>query len=323
LRAAIVGLGRWGRTLVQSAASSPRLTFTHAVEPSIEAASRFCAEQGLRLSDHFGSVLDDPAIDAIVLATPHSLHRDQVIACAAAGKHVFCEKPLALKRLHARDMIEACAKAGIVLAVGHNRRFWPAMTALRALVRSGALGTVLHLEGHNSNEHAKAITEGWRLSPEESPLGGLTGAGLHVLDAFVSLRGPVRRVKAQFLSREAGPPTLDTTSLMLEFEDGCSGTLSTVRASPFYWRVHVFGTEASAEVLGETSLVLRKSGAPPQHCAYEPLDAVRAELESFVDAIEGVAAFPVAASEVLATLAAFEAAIASAERQTMVACDGL
>ena len=98
-------------------------------------------------------------------------------------------------------MFDACRNAGVVLAVGHNRRFWPSMRALREIAASGELGTILHVEGHNSNENSESVTEGWRLSPEESPGGGLTGAGLHVLDGFVSLLGPARQVYARFIAR--------------------------------------------------------------------------------------------------------------------------
>src|SRR4051795_13381608 len=117
-------------------------------------------------------------------------------------------------------MFAACRDAGVTLAVGHNRRFWPSMRALRDIVASGELGTILHVEGHNSNENSQSITAGWRLSPDESPGGGLTGAGLHVLDGFVSMLGPVRRVYAGLSPREAGPPPLDSAMLAIDFAGG-------------------------------------------------------------------------------------------------------
>src|SRR3954467_7779808 len=244
--AAIVGLGRWGRNLVEASSGHERLGIVRAVEPELEGARGFCGEHGLELTGSLEPVLADDSIGAVLLATPHSLHPAQVMACAAARKHVFCEKPLALRRGDAGRMFEACRQAGVTLAVGHNRRFWPAMAALRDIVASGELGVILHVEGHNSNENSQSITSGWRLSPEESPGGGLTGAGLHVLDAFVSLLGPVREVYARLHSHQAGPPALDTALLALEFASGATGTLATVRATPSYWRVHVFGTQGSA-----------------------------------------------------------------------------
>jgi predicted dehydrogenase len=320
IRAAIVGLGRWGRNLVEASRGHERLRILRAVEPDIKAAQGFCAQHHLELTGSLDAVLVDDAIDAVLLATPHSLHPAQVIACAVAQKQVFCEKPLALTRADAARMFGACRQAGVVLAVGHNRRFWPSMRALRDTVASGELGSILHIEGHNSNENSQVITAGWRLSPEESPGGGLTGAGLHVLDAFVSVLGPVRRVYAQLNAREQGPPPLDTAVVTLEFVNGVTGSLATVRATPFYWRVHVFGTKGSAEVLDERSMILRKTGSEPRRTTYPAIDVLRAELDAFADAVEKKARFPVPEAEVLATLSAFEAALQSMTSGIPVAC---
>jgi predicted dehydrogenase len=319
---AIVGLGRWGRNLVGASRSHGRLKLTRAVDVDMARARNFCAEHDLDLTADFDAVLADRAIDAVLLATPHSLHLPQVIAAAATKKQVFCEKPLALRRDYAARMFDACRESGVVLAVGHNRRFWPSMRALRDIVTTGELGTLLHIEGHNSNENSEAITQGWRLSPEESPGGGLTGAGLHVLDAFVSIVGPARQVYARLNSRESGPPPRDSVVLSIDFAGGLTGTLATVRATPFYWRVHVFGTRGSAEVLDETTMVLRTSGAAPSVIKYPLIDAIAAELDAFADAVEGKHPFPVPESEVLATLAVFEAALSSMAMGQPVACDG-
>ena len=320
ISAAIAGLGRWGRNLVEASRGHERLKIVRAAEPDIRGAQAFCAQHQLELTGDLDAILADRTIGAVLLATPHSLHPAQVIACAAAGKQVFCEKPLALYRADAIGMFDACRKAGVVLAVGHNRRFWPSMRALRDVVAGGELGSILHVEGHNSNENSNNVLAGWRLSPKESPGGGLTGAGLHILDAFVSVLGPIRRVYAQVNSREQGPPPLDTAMVTLNFVNGVTGTLATVRATPFYWRVHVFGTKGSAEVLDEVTLVLRTTGIRPERISYSAIDVLRAELEAFVDAIEGKRLFPVPEAQVLATLSAFDAALQSMVSGNPVEC---
>jgi predicted dehydrogenase len=306
ISAAIVGLGRWGRALVESVhGKSERIRFVREVDIA----------SGSVLED----ALDDASVQAVVLATPHSLHRSQTIAAAQAGKHVFCEKPLALRASDARTMIEACERAGVVLAVGHNRRFWPAMRALKGMLAEGRLGQLLHIEGHNSNENSNKVAGGWRTLEEESPGGGLTGAGLHVLDAFVGLCGPVRRVHAQLHTYKQDLPPLDAMVAMYGFAGGLSGTLATVRATPFYWRVHVFGSSGSAEVLGETELVLRMSGRPAERLTFAPEDSVRAELEAFADAVERLAPYPIPADQMLATVTAFEATVRSLQAGEAVA----
>jgi predicted dehydrogenase len=321
IQCAIAGLGRWGRALVEAAHGNARLKIVRAVETDLERARDFCSLRGIALTDDLDAVLGDSTVDATLLATPHSLHKAQVMAAAAARKQVFCEKPLALRHSDAQEMFAACRKGGVILAVGHNRRFWPSMRALREMVTSGELGRILHVEGHNSNENSNSILQGWRLSPAESPGGGLTGAGLHVLDAFTGLLGPARRVYARLSSREAGPPPIDSAMLAIDFENGITGTLATVRATPFYWRVHVFGTQGSAEVLDDVTMMVRKSAHSPHRLTFPKIDTLAAELEAFADAIEGKHPYLVREAEVLATLAAFEAALASMRSGHPVACD--
>lgn len=103
----------------------------------------------------------------------------------------------------------------------------------------------------------------------------------------------------------------DSVSVLLEFSGGASGLLATVRATPFYWRVHAFGTRGNAEVLGETEIVLRMSGQPARRLQLEPADSLRAELEAFAGAVEKRAPFPVPPAQMLQTVAAFEAVIRS------------
>jgi len=322
INCAIVGLGRWGRALVEATTTCGRLNISRAVESDPERARSFCSERKIALTDSFQSILQDHAIEAVLLATPHSQHHDQVIAAASSGKQVFCEKPLALHRDHAQRMFDACRKADVVLAVGHNRRFWPSMRSLREIVTSGELGTILHVEGHNSNENSQGIMQGWRLSPMESPGGGLTGAGLHVLDGFVSLLGPVGRVYARLHRHEPGPPPLDSALLAIDFASGVTGTLATVRATPFYWRVHVFGTKGSIEVLDDVTTVIRNSGHAPKMVHHPAIDVLAAELGAFADAVDTKQPFPVAEAEVLATLAAFEAALRSMTTGQPEPCHG-
>src|SRR4030081_3344719 len=147
--AAIVGLGRWGRNLVKASLGHENLKIVRAVELDVKAAQGFCAQNHLALTGNLDAVLDDSTIDAVLLATPHSLHPAQVIACAAAQKQVFCEKPLALTHADAIRMFGAWREADVVLAVGHNRRFWPLWRALSDEVARGELGPILHVEGHN------------------------------------------------------------------------------------------------------------------------------------------------------------------------------
>jgi predicted dehydrogenase len=109
--------------------------------------------------------------------------------------------------------------------------------------------------------------------------------------------------------------------LAIDFASGVTGTLSTVRATPLYWRVHVFGSKGSAEVLDEVTMITRKSGEKPQTVTYAAIDTLAAELDAFADAVAGKRPFPVPEADVLATLAAFEAALESMACGHPVGCD--
>ena len=321
--AAIVGLGRWGKNFVEAVqGKSDRLRFVRGVDAAPDKLRDFAAKHGFRLCTDLAEVLADPAIKAVVLATPHSLHRPMVEASARAGKQIFCEKPFALNFADAAAMVEACNRAGVVLGVGHNRRFWPSMVALKRAVDAGELGQLLHIEGHFSNEHSNNTAGTWRDSPEESPGGGITGAGLHVLDAFLNIIGPVKKVRGQLIVRKAPPVARDVASVMLEFANGVSGAFTTVRATPLYWRVHVFGDRGSAESISENELQIHRSNAQPERIALAPVDSLRIELEAFADAVDGRAAYPVSAAEVLRTVATFEAVIRALESGATVEMTG-
>ena len=311
--AAIAGLGRWGRNLVNAVqGKSGKLRFVQAVVRRPDPTREFAAQHGLELTD-FERVLRDDRIQAVVLATPHSLHARQIEAAAAAGKAVFCEKPLALTRADAERAVEACKRAKVALGVGHDKHFWGSMRELRRVAASGELGEILHIEGHFSNESTGRYYGGWRATDKDAPGGGLTAMGIHILDAFVGLVGPVQAAHAHVVSHPPAPAPVDTLSVFLEFSNRVSGVLSGVRTSPQYWRVHLFGKEGSAEAIGATALTVRKTDAQPQHFTFEPVDTLRAELEAFADAVAGGAPYPITPQQMIDGVAALEATIRSIE----------
>src|SRR5262249_33887952 len=143
LRAAIVGLGWWGKTLVSAIqGKSDAIKFVVGATRSREKAEEFCREHRIVLVDDYDRVLADPTVDAVVLATPHGRYGDGVGRAAAARRHVFCEKLFTLTAADAKSAIDAAEKAGIVLAVGFNRRFHPSMAELKRRVQDGTLGVI-------------------------------------------------------------------------------------------------------------------------------------------------------------------------------------
>ena len=244
INAAVIGLGRWGKSIVEATqGKSGRLRFIRGVSKEPELVRDFAARHGFELGTEFAEAVADPRVQAVFLATPHSLHVEQITAVARAGKPVWSEKPLALTRREAARAVAVCEAAGVPLGLGNNKRCFASMRELKQLVASGALGEVLHIEGHFTNEHSTRVTGGWRDNRAESPGGGMTGAGLHVLDAFVNLAGPVARVDARLVALKAPPDPRDAIGVLVEHASGATGLMATVRAGPAFWRVHVFGAD--------------------------------------------------------------------------------
>ena len=310
--AAIIGLGRWGKGIVQSVQGrSQRLRFIRGVSKEPDEVRDFAAAHGFALSTEFADAVADPRVRAVVLATPHSLHVEQIAAVAAAGKPVWCEKPLALTLAEAARAVAACRKAGVVFGLGNNKRCFASMRELKRVVAGGTIGDVLHVEAHFCNEHSTRVTGGWRDDPREAPGGGLTGAGLHLIDAFVHLAGPIARVEARLFVHKPPPDSRDAAALLVAFNSGATGQLATVRAAPAYWRVHVFGTRGWAEARDETTLTVALNGQGPQTQALPAVDSLAVLLEAFGESIERGTPFPVTTGEMLDVVGAFEAAIKS------------
>ena len=316
LNAAIIGLGWWGKELVRSIQGrSDLIRVARGVTLEPELAKGFAAEMNFELGTSFQDVLDDPKIDAVILATPHTRHREQVEAAAARGKHVFCEKPFALSLEDAQAAIAACRRAKVGLGVGQNRRMWPSIVAIKEMAASGRLGTVMFAEGNYSHDIlAKTPLDNWRAAPQESRAGGMTGMGIHLIDAFSFLVGPMEKVCALSTRRALPLATGDTTLALLGFRNGATATISTTLKTPgFVWRLAVYGSDMWAESLGETKVTTCKAKSEPVTIEVPPTNHIGLNIESFAHAALGQGKFHIDDEGILHTVAALEAVFRSAE----------
>lgn len=315
LNAAIVGLGWWGKNLVKAARDfGAPIRFVRGVSLEPDTVRDFAAEQQIVLGTSFDEVLADPKIEAVVLATPHTKHPDQVVAAAAAGKHIYCEKPFALAKSEAVRMLDACAKAGITLAVGHHFRLMPSMRVLAELKEAGAFGTIMHVEGNYSHDWlADMPADSWRMAAEESRAGGMTGMGIHVLDCFRDMVGPMKRISALSKARVLTAPAGDTTAALIEFENGATGTLGTTLKTPFRWRIAIYGENCRAESVSETRAIVHYAGKEPEVIDRPADNHLGRNLDYFAKAALGQGAFPISPAGILRTASALEAVFKSAD----------
>ena len=319
--AAIVGLGRWGRNLVDAVRHSETIRFTTAHSRTAATAADFCREHGLQWADDLDTILRDPAIDAVVFATPHTLHAEQIRRAAVAGKAVFVEKPFTLSVTDAKAAIDVAAKADIVLAVGFNRRFHPSMGMLRHAVKQQRLGTIVTISAEQTALHGLDMTpDAWRAQAEESPAGAMTAIGVHLVDGMIDLLGRVETVYCR-VSRRAVQHSDDTTDILLSFENGATGHIfCSVAATPNY-RMAVYGTKGFAEVLGQPMEVFRllpvlqgehRTPGAAEVTETPGFNMLTAELEAFAASISNHRPFPTPLSEILHGVEVFEAVLRSA-----------
>ena len=313
LRIAIYGAGHWGTRLIESVqGKSNALTFTTAITRD-PAGKRALAERfGLKLTTSYAEVLADPAIDAVLLATPHSQHADEIVAAAKAGKHVFCEKPFTLTRAQAEAALAACRAAGITLQVGFNRRYAPAYVDMARRIAAGEIGAVRHIEGQFSGPPSYQIdADNWRSNQTESPGGSMTARGVHVIDSMVNLAGRVTTVFAFSGRLQLAIDVDDTTSCLLRFAGGVTGYLGTLHAASQFYRIHAFGSKGALEMRGENELLASDLAGNVLRHSFEPVDKERAVLEAFAEAVGAGVKFVIAPDAIVNTVAVTEAVAAS------------
>ena len=328
INAAIVGLGWWGKVLVQSVQNkSDKIQFTAGAVRTTSKVFDFAQEQNLTLYDSLDPILLDSSIDAVVFATPHSKHVEQIVATANAGKHVFMEKPLTLTKSGAEKAVAATEKAGMVLAVGFNRRYSPAVDALREQIKNDVLGTLLHWEGTMCAPIGMALTaDAWRADKRETPAGGLTPMAIHIIDLMIDLFGTVEEVHCQSFRRAVPNDTDDTTSILFRMSNGMSGYVATLLATHPSFRMHIWGTDGSTEIRNpdmskflytpnNTGQITGAAGVINTEEKDLPgFDTVAAELEGFAAAINGTTPYPVTAEQAIHGCSVIEAIVDSAEK---------
>jgi predicted dehydrogenase len=320
INAAVVGLGWWGRKVVQDLAGSKDVRIVAGVDVDADARDAvrpFLDDVRADLDD----VLDDDAVEAVILCTPHKFHTDQIIDAAAHGKHVFCEKPLSASGDDAHRAVEAITAAGLQLGIGHERRFEPAVVALRHAIVDGQLGTPLIFEGNFSQDKFLNLpADNWRLSAIEAPVGPLSATGIHLVDLAISIFGRPTEVWARLSTQATNFANGDTLAITLAFEKGQTALITAILATPFVGRVTLLGSEGWMEIRDRShpedpqgwDVNRQVRGEPASSTFFPPHGSVRENIESFAKAVAGEAPYPIPLEEMVANARTFEAITRSA-----------
>jgi predicted dehydrogenase len=318
---ALIGFGWWGRHIAARLKDHAAFDLRCVVEPATTAHADITA-MGLVPLESYAQALADPTVQAVILTSPNDLHDIQIAQAVAAGKHVFCEKPLSLSAENARKSVAACREAGLVLGIGHERRFEPAILALRDLLDRGALGTIMHTEMAFSHDKLIGLTsDSWRTSKIFAPAAGMTQMGIHLTDLLIAFYGPVATLHAITADRSLGWETGDVVTVQMQFKAGMTATLQAILHTPHFIRTHVFGSDMWVEIRnathpdtpgGKATMERYRSIEETETEVFDWTDSVTANLEAFGAAIRGEAHYPYSDFELVHNIEVLDAIVRSA-----------
>ena len=253
-----------------------------------EFAQRHGAAAANAVHTDLGRLLADSDLDAVLIATPDKLHAPQCVAAARAGKHVLSEKPMATDVAAAEDMVEACDKAGVTLAVAYHMRWHAGHRRLAAAVHGGRLGTVRHMRVQWT--FLAQSDDNWRTSSDVGRWWSLAGVGTHCLDQVRWLMVPgCGEIVTQknLISREVWKGPHDETALVgLRFESGATAEICSSVLFNAPKRMEVFGSDTYAicdDTLGPHGGGAISIGGEPME--YDVADPYVGEIADFVAAI--------------------------------------
>lgn len=318
---ALVGLGWWGQKMLSVLEAAPGdIRVVRAVEPNVDGVSELCQRKGIPLSADYDDALADSAVEAVVLATPHALHTGQIAKAVAAGKHVFCEKPLALTKDEAEASVALCRDAGLVLGMGHERRFEPPVAEMLEMADSGKLGRIHQIEANFSHDKFLGLDrQNWRLKADQAPAGGMTATGIHLLDLSVRLMGPAESVLCICESLSSDLPQGDTVAAYVKFKGGGTSYVSASLANPFMSRFTVYGSKGWVDIRDKAHVeapdgwivTSAMAGGPIETREVGKAEPVKDNLVAFARAVRG-GDYPITADHLVNNIALLEAVFRSA-----------
>lgn len=313
LRVAYIGCGTYAQNLARAGRTSPLVEPTACGDINPQAARLFADTHGVTPAK-IDAILADPSIEAVIIATPNHAHRDNAVAAACAGKHVFVEKPIANELADALEIIGACQKNGVVLAVGHNARFHPGHRRMREIINAGEIGIPLGAEANFSHDGGLKIKpDEWRFSRETCPALPLMQLGVHFVETIQYFLGPADEVFSYAQRSVIDAENDDSMVSLIRLKSGPLAYVGSYYACPRTYYVAVHGTEGSVYCDRGVQLALRRIGEKDYSpVSTEEADTQLAEIEDFARSIRNGCKPEVDGETALEALAVVRAAIESA-----------
>jgi predicted dehydrogenase len=290
LRVGCVGMGWWSDVLADAVKRSGKLKILACYTRSEQKRQAFAARYDCRPAPSYEALLEDRTIEALINTTPNNVHAETTEAAARAGKHVFLDKPIANTVADARALTQACRTAGVVLALGYQRRKESHFRWIRRQIDAGVFGKLVNAEANISRDRlGKIDLSSWRYTAEGMPGGVMLQIGIHYSDVLEYLIGPVRAVTGLLAQLVLPGDNPDVASLILEHENGALSTLNASYASASeYYAMNIYGKEASAYYdLHQGLRFLKRGTERPTAVSCDKNDPIVEELEEFAAAVRG------------------------------------
>jgi predicted dehydrogenase len=314
VKLACIGTGRWAGQLAEAVTRGGEAEIVSGWARRPEGREAFAEQHGARAAGSLEELLADREVEGVIITTSHRSHREMIEKAAAAGKHVFVDKPFTTTVEDGIAAIAAAREAGVILQVGHQRRRTPAKRRIKAMLEAGELGDIETIVTHQSLANGfKMPDDAWRWDPNQSPLRSMTSLGVHKIDTINYLAGPIRSVFC-FTRPGRVKPIDEATVLAMELESGALATLTTSFFTPVVNDTTVLGTDAAAwSTQGGAKLRIQGRDDPePVEVELEPIDELADQMSAFVAAVRGEAPVEVDGEAGLAVIAVMEAAVESA-----------
>lgn len=317
VRVGCIGMGWWSDVLADAVKRSGKLEIVACYTRSEDKRGAFAKKYGCEAVPSYEALLADSAVEAVINTTPNNVHMETTRVAAQAGKHVFLDKPIANTVADARALTAACRKAGVVLALGYQRRKESHFRWVHKQIADGAFGKLVNAEANISRDRLGQFEPGsWRYTAAGMPGGVMLQIGIHYTDVLEFLMGPIRAVRGSLAQLVLPGENPDIASLILEHENGALSTLNACYASAGeYYLMNIYGKEATAYYDMHNGLRVQKRGSgkvDPVPCAKN--DTIVEELDEFAAAVRGDGQPEMDGEKATASLAVLLAGIRSARQ---------
>jgi predicted dehydrogenase len=319
---ASIGIGWWSDVLAEAVGrTAGKVEIAACYTRSEDKRLAFARTFGCRAASSLQEVLADDEIDAIINTTPNHVHLETTRAAADAGKHVFLDKPIANRIDQAKEITRVCREAGVVLAVGYQRRRESHFRWIKGEIDAGNFGKLVQAEANISRDRAGQFEPGhWRYTAEGMPGGVMLQIGLHYVDVLMLLLGPVASVSGMAAQLVLPGDNPDVGTLLMQHETGAVSSLSTSYASASeYYVMNVYGKKMSAYYNLFDGLRCLKQGEDRQvPVPVDQVDTLAEELIEWAEAVRGQGAPEVGGEGATESLAVVKAAVKSVKERRHV-----